>query len=394
MPTAGRLAVVTAVAAAAALLSGPPARADDAEIYLQPGSGVLGAPRAKTDFPFVTGQALAVLTDTRILQANVPGAETNDLNPGLQIGLAVYLTPRLSVQGLATVDTPLDAGGDRAFAGLDGSLSNLFVNYESESFTIYAGKFDAWFGEGWRAIDGVYSGFTSDYYFSRVLGAGGSLIARTSGGAQELGVAVFKRDNSGLNDSWIRSHQCSATTFDCTGAFEPGAGGAGNTDWPESVAVTFDWSEIPSAPGIGFGVDFAHLAAGRDDAKSMTGIAARLAYETALADGVGLKLFAEAAWLDGFRRRDATVADLVASATLSIDPVQITVTAARRDWTVGEAPADGPETLRRDGDWGVALSATYPTVLGVILQAGVIRLEDQGASATIGRARAIYQLRF
>jgi len=366
------------------------AHASQSEIFLDPAVETAIAPHET--YPQVSGRFIGYIESARFFDvkgptgAGLPSA-WHTLDPFLQGAIVARLSPRLAVSGLAEFRSFATAPENRAFEDLDGQLRNLFVTYDAGHATYFAGKFEVGYGEAWQTIDGIYSGFSSDYSYPGSLGLGGRWAWQGSAGARHtLTSILFKRDNTIFGQTWAHDYPSLPKLQD---------GGPGNTNGLQSGGISYEISDIPALPGLRAGGTVARLARGKGDGdqRAETGVEVHVNYETALSKTWGLRLFAEAVHLRGFMGRQAAATDMVASASLSNGPMLYTVTAARRGLQAlrGSLAEQG---FVDDQDWGVSASVAYQTDFGLIVQAGILRQQEQGVSFNQGLLRLIYQAGF
>lgn len=366
-----------------------------AEIFVDPGAPASISPDADAlgTFPTVEGQVLMVLEDRRIysIQSDRGGPPIrgwNTLEPIVQGLMVAKLSSRFSLSSMVQVRSFGTDNVNRRFDSLDGQVINFFSSYELERgrSMLFAGKYDAGFGEAWRTVDGVYSGFSDDYFYQGSVGVG----ARKTWSAEAspthtVTALLFKRDTSVWSDTLVKRRPLVR--------LQSSDGGPGNTDWPQSYGVSYGLSDIPGAPGLALGLDVARLAKSHHDERALTGVAATVNYATQIGPRTGLHLFGEWMHADGFLGKPLVADYGTISASLSLGNMVWTATAARRNIRAQQ------DDLAKWGvtnavDNGYALSGTYNTPIGLLVQAGVIRQKEQGISATQGVIRLIYQLSF
>ena len=365
------------------------AHGSQSEIFLDPAADTGAAPHET--YPQVSGRFIGYVENAHFFdvrgpaEAGLPSA-WHTLDPFLQGALVARLSPSLTISGLAEFRSFAEAPANRAFDDLDGQLRNLFITYNAGRATFFAGKFEVGYGEAWQTIDGIYSGFSGDYSYPGSLGLGARWSWQTGAVRHTLTSILFKRDNTVFGHTW---------THDYPALPDLEAGGPGNTNGLQSGGIAYDISDIPGLPGWRAGATVARLARGKgdNDQRAETGVELHVNYETRLSDTWGLRLFAEGVHLRGYMGRQASATDLVASASLSNGPMLYTLTAARRGVNAlqgslaGQGFADGR-------DWGMAATVAYQTDFGLIVQAGILRQQEQGVSFNQGLLRLVYQAGF
>jgi hypothetical protein len=365
------------------------------EIFIDPGAGSLPRTTPSSDkrqgeerSPGMKWEMLMVLENTRLSNiksdhAQVPFSQVNYLDPIVQHALEFRLTPNLGIYALSQVKSFAPGGRNRAFAGLDAQLLNLFLAYEDErkEHTFFGGKFDVGFGEGWHRLDGIYSGFSEDYHYQGVLGAGARQTWQNGWGKTALTEIVFKRDQSVMRDTWFAEHEETREASDENGL---GAGPG-----LRSGGISFEASDLDGIDGLRLGIDAGHVAQAYPGRRGMNVAAGTVEYRKPLAADTELRMYAEFVHARGFDGKQLRAAHATLSASLSRGNFIWTVTAARRSFSAisGDLAAQGIVASR---DRGISAALTYVTSMGMVLQAGIARQHAQGLAVTQATVRAIY----
>lgn len=359
------------------------------EIFLTPYSK-LGDTGEADGYPRLNGQLLFMAGYTGYFGIDdsnhqIPRSHWNSLQPTAEAALVWQLSPHFSVLSKITIDSSEEATRDNAFSDLGIVLKNLFASYTSDNFALYGGKMDLGFGDGWHAIDGLYSGFTEDFAYKGSLGLGGRYTFNTENwGSHSLAGIVFKHDDTvlsrrlSLNDGFIFA------THDQPPAF---------SDDFNSFVLSYDFRNVPGVKSISGGVDIGRLSAEPGSDEGSSTISARLRYDTALSDKWGLSWFSEATYSTGFRLTPVSNGNAVTSVSLTYDRWQFVATSAVRKLS-GREDKLAPYGLQPDGDWGVAGTVTYVTPIGIILQTGLVHQQDQTVTVNQGVLRLAFQKEF
>ncbi|WP_427185334.1 hypothetical protein ACL598_12360 [Bordetella bronchialis] len=383
-----RTALSPRAAMACVLLAMMPtaASASQSEIFLDPAPETQGMAPPQA-YPSVQGRVLGYVENANFFGVKGPGAtglpsSWHTVDPFLQGAAVARLSPRWTLSGLAELRAFGNDPGDRAFETLDGQLRNLFLSYDAGAVSYFAGKFEVGLGEAWESMDGIYSGFSGDYAYPGSLGAGARWSLRRSDSASHTVTAiVFKRDNTTLGQTWFNNYPSQPDSAD---------GGPANTPGLQSGGIAYDIGNIPGLDGLRAGATVARLGAGQGDARSQTALEAHINYERPLGDGMGLRLFAEAVHMRGFLGRQAAATDTIAAVSLSAGRWLYTIAAAQRNLQAlsGSLSTQGFSDSR---DWGVSGTVAYQTDIGVIVQAGLLRQQEQGVTFNQGLLRFIFQ---
>lgn len=359
------------------------------EIFLTPYSK-LGDADAAGNYPRLNGQLLFMTGftgyfDIRDDNGQIPRSHWNSVQPTAEAAFVLQLSQRLSVLSKITFDSSVEATEDNAFSDLGFNLKNLFASYTNDNFALYGGKMDLGFGDGWHAIDGLYSGFTDDFQYNGSIGLGGRYTFNTENmGAHSFAGLVFKRDDTvlsrrlSLDDGFISLTEGQPPAF---------------SNDLNSFILSYDFRNMPGLKNISGGVDVGRLEAEPGYGESANTISARLRYDAALTDKWNLSWFNEATFSSAFRSMPVSNGNGVTSVSLSYDRWQFNATTAIRKLS-GDDEKLAQYGLQSDWDWGMAGTVTYVTPVGVILQTGLVHQRDQTLNINQGVFRIAYQTGF
>jgi hypothetical protein len=392
----GRCAYNALLAAAALLASGMrDASAQQTrdifrtEIFLTPYSK-LGDADAAGDYPKLNGQLLFMTGYTGYFgisdsNGQIPRSHWNSVQPTAEAAFVWQLSQQFSVLSKIRFDSSVEATEDNAFSDLGFNLKNLFVSYTRDNFALYGGKMDMGFGDGWHAIDGLYSGFTDDFQYNGSIGLGGRYTLNTeSSGAHSFAGLVLRHDDT------VLSRRLSVGD-----GFIPPAGAqppAFSNDL-HSFILSWDFRNVPGLTNISGGVDVGRLEAEPGSGASASTISARQRYDTAFTENWNLSWFSEATFSSAFRGAPVSSGNGVTSVSLSHGRWQFTATTAMRKLS-GRAQKLAQYGFQSDWDWGLAGTVTYVTPIGIILQTGLVHQRDQTVSINQGVFRIAYQTGF
>lgn len=202
-------------------------------------------------FPRLEIESLFELQSDWTFAAEDEESELNDLYTTIEPFLALWVTPRVALMsGLVfePVEEP-DLGRSREFKDQGLFVETLFLTYEAERFSVYAGKINPPFGLAWDLAPGIYGvDFAEDYELTERIGGGGLLVLEGYG-SHRLSANTFFLDTSILSDSVVNTR----------GRTERSDGGASNTGDLSSFSVTLDGGEMPALPHL-----FYHLGASKN----------------------------------------------------------------------------------------------------------------------------------
>lgn len=356
------------------------------EIFLTPYSKLGDA----ENYPRLNGQLLFMTSYTGYFgiedsNGEIPRSHWNSVQPTAEAALVWQLSQQFAILSKVTLDSTVEATEDNAFSDLGFNLKNLFASYTNDNFALYGGKMDLGFGDGWHAIDGLYSGFTDDFQYIGSIGLGGRYTFNTENmGAHSFAGLVFKRDDTALGRR---------LSFD-DGFISPTRGQppAFSKDL-NSFILSYDFRIMPGLKNISGGVDVGRLEAEPGYGDSADTISARLRYDTPLTDKWNLSWFNEATFSSAFRGMPVSNGNGVTSVSLSHDRWQFNATTAIRKLS-GDEEKLAQYGLQSDWDWGVAGTVTYVTPVGIIVQTGLVHQRDQTLNINQGVFRIAYQTGF
>ena len=292
--------------------------------------------------------------------------ERNDLFTTTEPFLSFKATEHFKIESglvLEPVRAPAP-GEDRFFEDHGLFAEELYAAYETERFSIKAGKYNPSFGIAWDAAPGIYGvDFAEDYELTERLGAAASYTMDAGeAGAHTLTVNSFFADTTFLSRS----------AFNDRGELDKADGGPSNTEDPASFSVTLDGGGMADLP-----VDY-HLGAryqegGPGTPRDETGLVAGVSGRVPLGAETTLEPIAEIAYLDDFNgtRQDRTYATL--GGTGIRGPWHISASYTGR-FVDAPGAADSDDTLAE-------LSAGYSFATGLTLDAGY-RFEESANTNT------------
>ncbi|MBE7638416.1 porin [Sneathiella sp. P13V-1] len=242
---------------------------------------------AEDSYPKISGELSLELENDWTFRSDDNAAELNDLYPTLTLGTTVEFTPELSLNMEATLDPVEDATDDRAFEDLGAYLNIITINYDTDTFGVYAGKFTPNFGLAWDAAPGIFGAdLNEDLELAEMIGLGGHINFNV-GGMHTVSASTFFADTTFLSDSLGKSR----------GPLDEDDGGPANTESLSSFALALD-GEFEAAEGFRYHLGFTSLAEGDDGDENQYGYVAAVEYEIGLTEEVTLTPIAEYAFLD------------------------------------------------------------------------------------------------
>lgn len=242
-----------------------------------------------TSYPSLTGELSFEIEDDWTTSSDDPDAEINDLYPTVTLSTTAVFTPEISIKMEATLEPVEDAENDREFEDLGGSLNILTVNYETDAFSVFVGKFTPNFGIAWDAAPGLYgSDISGDYEYAEMIGLGGS-INFNAAGAHTVSASSFFADTTFLSDSVGESR----------GPLEKSDGGLANTEDLSSFAIALDGG-FSDLEGFRYHVGFSALSEGSDGEDHQFGYAAGVEYNFNINEDLTATPLFEYVYLDNY----------------------------------------------------------------------------------------------
>jgi len=326
-------------------------------------------------YPKLSGEISLELENDWTHHSDDEDAELNDLYPTIDVAATLAFTPEFSANLEATLESLEDTEDDRAFDDLGAYIGVLTVNYDTDDFSVYAGKFGANFGIAWDATPGLgWGNLSDDYEIAEVLGFGGG-VNFNLGGQHTVSGSVFFADTTFLSDSVGESR----------GPLDKSDGGPANTESLESFALALDGG-FDAAEGFRYHVGFASLAEGDDGNENQLGYAIGAEYEIALNEDFTLTPIAEIAYLDnaGGINGDNTLYSTI-GATLGYGSWSFTSSYQRRDMESG-----GTDT----NDYFADATVGYEFDFGLFVAAGYRFAEEDGVDSRVLGVLANYTFEF
>jgi hypothetical protein len=238
-------------------------------------------------YPTISGELSLELQNDLTYDSDDKASEINDLYPTVVLSTKVAFTQSLSINLEATVEPVQDATDDRAFEDIGGYVNILTVNYDTDLFSLYAGKFTPNFGIAWDAAPGLYGAdLSEDYELAEMIGLGGALNF-SAAGYHTVSVSSFFKDTSFFSDS----------VGDSRGPLDKKDGGAGNTEKLNSFAIALD-GNFTAVDGLRYHLGFSSLAEGDDGTDRQNGFATGADYQFNVTDTISATPLIEYVYLD------------------------------------------------------------------------------------------------
>jgi hypothetical protein len=343
-----RLAVTVALVGAA--LAGGTLHADSAA--------------AEESFPRLEGELSVEVQGDHVYKSDDAAAELTDIYTTTEPYLRARLTRELSLEtGLVLEPIRDPAGGNDRFFGDHGLyVEQLFLNYETDAFALYAGKYNPSFGAAWDIAPGIYGAdFAEDYELTERVGLGGAVTFGGAGiggdgfGAHRLAVNGFFADTSVLSESVLNNR----------GRTHESDGGVSNTEDLSSFSVTLDGGDFEGLEGIGYTLGVERQEGGQGDPRDELGVVAGVNASLPLSEQLVLEPMVEVAYIDNAEGAQQDRSYLTAGAALLQGPWNLSLSYTRRDTSAdGAGLTDSSDDLFQASvgyafDFGLGLDVGY-----------------------------------
>lgn len=320
----------------------------------------------KDSFPTISGEIVIEIQNDLAYDSDDPTAEFNTLFTATEPSATVRFTEEISVfTGLVLepVKAPAVAGDDQVFDNQGLFVETLTLNYDTERFSLFGGKFAPNFGSAWGAAPGIYGrDLPEGYEFAERIGFGGSVnFGDETVGRHTLSASTFFLDTSGLAESVITRRDRPRQAD----------GGPGNTGDFSSFAVGLDGGGFKALPGFRYHLAYVHQGNGLDTEQDEKGFAVGAEYEIGITDDIGVTPLIEYVNLtdaDGVDDQDRFY--LTGALALTYRNWNLTLAGTRKETEA----ADGTET----NEERFQVSAGYRFDSGIGLDLGWMTNRDAG----------------
>ncbi|WP_416898376.1 MAG: hypothetical protein ACMVY4_01165 [Minwuia sp.] len=241
---------------------------------------------AEESWPKFSGEIGIELQNDFTFDSDDPAAEQNELGTSTGVDLYLHFSENFYINAGLLLEAVRDPGPqeDRVFQDHGLFVEVLTINWENDTFGVYAGKFGPNFSLGYDAAAGLYGTdiLGDDVELAEFLGAGGAInLGDSAFGSTVLSASVFTADTTILSESFITNR----------GRTRQAAGEPGNTESPESFAIALDGEAVPGVEGFRYHVAYAHLGADAAPNEHRIAVAGEWSFE--VQEGVTLTPLAE-----------------------------------------------------------------------------------------------------
>jgi hypothetical protein len=341
-------------------------------------------------YPLIKGEFQTRIQSDYTVRSKDKSQEISDTFTKTEFGVELGLTEEFSVRSKFKLEPVKAPDGDRFFGDHGLWLDELLVQYENDSFSLFAGKFHPKFSFGYDKAPYIYGrDFVEDYELTEKIGIGGSLkIAPEGWGEHALTGAVYFQDSTPLSNSALSRPRFGDPRTDRPARLRKRDGGVSNTRTLESFALSLDGADMPFAPGLEYTVGYRYQKRGETEGFDEKGFVAGLAYAIELADELTLTPMVEYADFQKFEGADASARYLTGSLLLEYGPWSASTSyTGRRIKVRGDEPSTDDDRLFQ-------VSAGYTFDFGLGLYVGWKNQRVAGVSSDTVGAMAIYGFKF
>lgn len=213
----------------------------------------------KSSYPSFSGEAVfEVQLESSPNSDSATNERTNTFGRS-EIAPNFRINKNLFIDGVAVFEpVQTNTTGDDTFFDDEGLfMEEIKLNFETEKFALFTGKFNPGFGTAWDYGRGIWSeDFAEDYEVTEKLGLGGSYNFGTEAyGKHTFTASTFFKDTSFLSKSTITDR----------GHVKKSTGGVSNTEDFSSFALSLDGENVAGVENLSYHMGFRHLAKGDAD---------------------------------------------------------------------------------------------------------------------------------
>lgn len=344
------------------------------------GIGSFTADAGERATPYVFGEVSIEMQNDWTPRSGNSEFEFDDLFTTEEAYLGLQLTRELSLRTTLVLEPVTDPGPgrDRVFEDQGLFAETLFVQYATDSVSVFAGKFTPQFGVAWDIAPGIDGDdFAGDYELAERDGFGGTVTWHAAAaGTYTLAASAFFLDTSPLSGSAITDR----------GTTSRADGGASNTGDPRSFAIALHGAEIASLPDLEYDVAVVHQAKGRGDDHDEFGYAMALHGSFDVGHDIAIEPVLEYVALDNADGGPDDIDYLTGGAELLRGPWTVSLTGS---WRRTASPDGGAIS-----DAFVHISGGYEFESGIAVDVGYKSAEEDGVDSDTFGVLLSYELGF
>ena len=257
--------------------------------------------------PQLFGEIETLIHANDIYDSDEADNEVSEVYTHSEIELELLFNEHFSIQAEITLegesvagddhhgDDDGGAGHDRFFDDHPLFIEQFLLNYETEHFDFYAGKFNPIVSLPYHDVPGIYTyHFMEEYSIEERIGFGGTVkVDGGDYGKHHLDISTFYADTTWMSNSILSKR----------GDLDKEDGGVANTESFDSFAVSLGGDDLnPSGTNfvkdLYYRVGFAHQEAGVDNDDDETRYSVSLGYDPQLTEAVSARTFIEYVSID------------------------------------------------------------------------------------------------
>lgn len=233
-------------------------------------------------FPRIEGEIPIEIQNDYTFDADNKAEELNDTYATIEPAISIRFTELFSLEAGLVLEPVLDPdpNDDRFFEDEGLFVETLFLQFATDDFSIFAGKFNPTFGVAWDIAPGLYgTDLAEDYELTERVGLGGSVtLGNEQTGSHTLTANTFFADTSFLAESVITKRPRNSKA----------SGGPSNTEDLSSFSVTLDGDLAFIGEGIGYHIGAVSQEGGVGNPEDEFGVAVALFGEFAIGDNTSV----------------------------------------------------------------------------------------------------------
>ncbi|MCC7275342.1 MAG: DUF481 domain-containing protein [Alphaproteobacteria bacterium] len=295
---------------------------------------------AAQEYPTLTGTFQTRIQNDYTYKSKDKSQELNDTFTKTELGVELGLTQEFSIRSVLKLEPVKVPDGDRFFGDHGLWLDQLYVNFETDDFSLFAGKFHPKFSFGYDKAPYIYGrDFVEDYEMTEKIGVGGSIkVAPEGWGEHALTGAVYFQDATALSNSAFSRPRFDDPRTDRPGRLRKRNGGVSNTGSLESFVISLDGEKMPFLEGLEYTVGYRQQKRGVTESFDEKGFTAGVSYEIEITEELKVTPMVEYANFTKFEGADTSARYITGGILAEYGP-----------WSLGTSYTSRRLKLREEG---------------------------------------------